>query len=264
MYGVDTRIELEEKGRYSVGISGNWSINNTPNGGYVMALLTRAMEMDCDLSARGAIVTANYIDRCGQGPGQILVETLGESGGFLRMQARLILGGRERIRAMATFVKPSACSDDALTCYAEGPESVSSWESCVRVPCLPGYSLYGSVDLRLDPESAGWMENRFSDRAVMKGWICFSQERPVDFGALALFADAFPPAVFASRGMVTWVPTIEYSVNIRKLPECSRIKGIFSTRFISGGLVEEDGELWDDNDTLLAVSRQIAKYTPLK
>jgi len=178
------------------------------------------------------------------------------------MQARLIQGGTERIRAMGTFVRSGACGSEPLTRYASGPEPVASWDSCIKVPALPEYSLYGSVDLRLDPESAGWMENRFSDRSVMKGWICFAENRPVDFGALTLFADAFPPAVFASRGMVTWVPTIEYSVNIRQRPSGNRIKGIFSTRFISGGLVEEDGELWDDSDALLAVSRQIAKYNP--
>lgn len=262
MHDFDRVIEPVGEGRYLTVLSENWAINNTPNGGYIMGLMTRAMAQDCGLPARSAIVTANYLDRCDGSPAQILVDTMGASGSFVRLQARLVQEGRERIRAMATFVRPGAEGPDSRNIYASGPEPVASREECVQVPPMPGYSLYTSVDLRLDPESAGWMENRFSDRPVMKGWIGFKTPRAIDLEALTLFADCFPPAIFASRGMVAWVPTIEYSVNVRNLPETRMVKGIFTSRFVSAGLVEEDGELWDEKGELLAISRQIAKYLP--
>jgi acyl-CoA thioesterase len=79
---------------------------------------------------------------------------------------------------------------------------------------------------------------------------------------MALFADSFPPCIFASQGMNTWVPTIEFTVNIRQLPQTPWVKGVFESRFVSHSLVEEDGELWDEKGNLVAISRQISKYHP--
>jgi len=85
-------------------------------------------------------------------------------------------------------------------------------------------------------------------------------DRPHDLLSTLLLADSFPPPVFVSQGMVAWVPTIEYSVNVRFIPETKWLKGVFRTHFITGGLLEEDGELWDEYDNLVAVSRQIAQF----
>jgi len=263
IFDIDTALDRKDDNHFSLALSDKWSIHNSANGGYIMALLARAMDsgsMGNDRPVRAAILTANYLDRCFHCPTEILVETMGESGNFLRKQARLIQEGRECIRAMGTFVKPFGSSFE--TAYERGPEDLAPWKDCIAMPAMPGYSLFDQVDLRLDPVSAGWMTGRLADRSVMKGWIRFTEDRPIDLPALTLFADCFPPCVFAGRGMVAWVPTIEYSVNVRQLPESNRIKGIFTTKFISNGLVEEDGELWDEAGNLVALSRQIAKYHP--
>lgn len=70
--------------------------------------------------------------------------------------------------------------------------------------------------------------------------------------------------VFASFGASARVPTIELSVNARKIPDTRILKGIFKSRFISGGLVEEDGELWNTDGELVAISRQVSKYRKTK
>jgi len=86
----------------------------------------------------------------------------------------------------------------------------------------------------------------------------------VDLYAILLMVDAFPPAVFASQGMVAWVPTLEMSVSIRNIPEgCRRLLCGFKTNFINCGLIEEDGEIWDEKGGLVAISRQIAQYRKL-
>jgi hypothetical protein len=116
------------------------------------------------------------------------------------------------------------------------------------------------MDLRLEPTSAGWMFGHLSDRSEIKGWIKFRDDRSFDALSILLIADSFPPAVLSRHGMVAWVPTIEYSVNIRNLPTSKWLKCAFRTRFITCGLLEEDGVIWDQNDTLVAISRQIAQY----
>ncbi|HCY88428.1 MAG TPA: thioesterase family protein [Desulfobacteraceae bacterium] len=265
----DITAQAQDDSLYTIELSDQWSINNTPNGGFIMALLARAMDperasqgrADGDHINRSAIITANYLARSKKAPAQIRVETMGTSGTYVRKQASLIQDDKLRIQAMGTYVRSQEKRFE--TAYDASPEAVADWEDCIPVPAMPGYSLFNMIDLRLDPVSAGWMQDRLADRAVMKGWIQFSAPRPVDLDAVTLFADCFPPCVFASRGMVAWVPTIEYSVNVRMLPKTRRLKGIFTSRFISCGLVEEDGELWDPAGNLIAISRQIAKYQPI-
>jgi hypothetical protein len=75
-----------------------------------------------------------------------------------------------------------------------------------------------------------------------------------------LIADAFPPPVFARQGGVAWIPTIELSVNIRAIPRTPWLHCRFRTRFVTAGLLEEVGEVWDADGNLVAVSRQIAQY----
>jgi hypothetical protein len=119
------------------------------------------------------------------------------------------------------------------------------------------------MEVRIDPACAGWMTGAgLAERSEHRGWIRFKQPRRFDSPALLLAADAFPPPVLASQGMVAWVPTIEFSVSIRRNPQDEWLRDLFRTRFVSCGLLEEDGELWDAGDRLVAVSRQIAQFRP--
>ncbi|MCP4721685.1 MAG: thioesterase family protein [Desulfobacteraceae bacterium] len=267
MHAFDRDIGFvqESDGVHNVTMSDQWSINNIPNGGYTMALLTQGMLSQSmlagDTDLVSCITTANYMDRCDPRPAQILLETISESRNFIRKQARLVQDGKERIRAMGTFIK---FTDQSLPQhYEKGPEKMAGPDQCLKVPSMGGgYSLFDQVDMRLDPECAGWTTGKLTDRSVQKGWIRFKENRKVDVPAITFFADCFPPCIFTSHGMVAWVPTIEYSVNVRQLPKPGWLRGIFTTRFISSGLVEEDGELWDQDNSLIAISRQIAKYHP--
>jgi acyl-CoA thioesterase len=104
------------------------------------------------------------------------------------------------------------------------------------------------------------MSNRLVEKSEHKGWIRFKDDRPYDDLALLLIADAFPPPVYVSQGLAAWVPTLELSVNIRKRPASQWLQCIFRTRFITCGLLEEDGQVWDETGELIAISRQIAQY----
>ncbi|MBE0558680.1 MAG: hypothetical protein IH628_15750 [Proteobacteria bacterium] len=52
----------------------------------------------------------------------------------------------------------------------------------------------------------------------------------------------------------------EISVNVRNLPKTDRLKCSLRTRFITCGLLEADGEVWDEEGNLAAISRQIAQF----
>jgi hypothetical protein len=75
--------------------------------------------------------------------------------------------------------------------------------------------------------------------------------------SLALFADAFPPPIFDVIPM-SWVPTVELTVHFRARPRGDWLHSVFRTRFLFDGMLEEDGEIWDESGTLCALSRQLA------
>ena len=80
---------------------------------------------------------------------------------------------------------------------------------------------------------------------------------PIVVGLLVA-VDAFPPTVFNANLPVAWTPTIELTAHVRARPEPGWLRCVFTTRFITGGFLEEDGEIWDASGRLVAQSRQLA------
>jgi len=256
-FDQDIMIESAKPNSFTGAITDNWSINGVPNGGYLMAVAANAMLQSSEMKAT-PIITANFFNRCEPGEAAVMVERMSSSRQFDRLQARLYQKEKEKIRAFGTFANEK--NECILESYeVEAPE-IAAWESCVSIPEMPGLTLYGRLDIRLDPNCTGWTAGNLSERSEIRGWIKFKDNRAFDTLSLLLIADSFPPAVFASQGMVAWVPTLEFSVNIRSVPTTTWLKCIFRTRFITCGLLEEDGEIWDQNGQLVAISRQIAQY----
>ncbi|MCP4108777.1 MAG: thioesterase family protein [Desulfobacteraceae bacterium] len=257
LFDQDISLITQEPFLFKADVSDNWLVNGIPNGGYIMALLANAMLQNSD-KKETPILTANYISRCACGKADLSTETISQSKQFNRMQAKLSQGGTERVRAFGTFaVKKDECFIEKIE--ASAPD-ISPLDKCIAIPKFQNYTLFSNMDIRLEPECIRWIEGRLSDKSLQKGWVKFNDDRAFDIFSIALIADSFPPAIFTSQGMIAWVPTIEFSVNIRSIPETKWLKCIFRTRFINCGLLEEDGEVWDENDNLVAISRQIAQF----
>lgn len=256
-FDQDIQLKQEKDNIFSGTISENWSINGVPDGGYLMAILTQAMMLNSDMKST-PIITANYLNRCEPGKAQVSTEELATSRQFHRLQAILSQNGEEKIRAFGTFA--SEKNECVLESYDKPAATFAKLEDCLPVPELPQYTLFGRMDIRLDPLSTGWLSGDLSERSEMRGYIRFKDDRFFDIFGILLAADSFPPAVLTSQGMAAWVPTLEFSVNIRNIPQKAWLKCVFRTRFITCGLLEEDGEIWDQDDQLIAISRQIAQY----
>jgi len=256
-FDQDIAIMPGDEGDYTGIISSNWSINEVPNGGYLMAVMAKAM-LQAGRMAATPIVTANFLRRSQPGEATIAVERMSQSRQFERFEARLQQGGEDKIRAFGTFADEK--NECILESYQADPTAIADLSQCVPIPEIPGFTIYSHLDIRLDPACTGWFEGKLSDQSEMKGWIRFKESRHFDVPSILLVADAFPPAVLSSQGMVAWVPTLEYSVSFRNVPATNWLKCVFSTRYITCGLLEEDGEIWDGEDNLVAISRQTAQY----
>jgi len=81
---------------------------------------------------------------------------------------------KENIRAFGTFA--SEKNECILESYeVEAPE-ISDWEDCVPMPEMPGFTLFGQLDIRLDPTCTGWTEGKLSAQSQIKCWIKFQDK----------------------------------------------------------------------------------------
>ena len=111
---------------------------------------------------------------------------------------------------------------------------------------------------RIHPEDVGPLQGEPSGTAQMRGWFRLHDDEPLDAFTLLLAADSFPPAVFNADLPLAWTPTLEMTTQIRGEPVPGWLRCQFTTRFVTGGLLEEDGEIWDEAGHLVALSRQLA------
>jgi len=242
------------EGGYTTEVSARWDIGGRPNGGYSLALVTAALQRTAGLPDP-VTITGHYLRPPLAGPAAVGVEVVRRGKGHTTLEGRLVQGDEECVRVLATFGDLSRAAGPSRA--AAIPPALPPPEECPPWEELPGHfserpPFFSRFDLRVArfapvPDGAGQIE----------GWIRFADGRQPDVSSLPLFADAFPPAVFAvvSSG---WVPTIELTVHVRNRPAPGWLACTFRTRFLIDGYLEEDGEIWDEAGNLVAQSRQLA------
>jgi acyl-coenzyme A thioesterase PaaI-like protein len=119
-----------------------------------------------------------------------------------------------------------------------------------------GYA--GQVDLRLDPATAGWLHGEPAGIPEMRGYFSLREDRDPDAYLLALAVDALPPVVLG-LGPFGWSPTVELTWHMRAVPAAGPLRIAARGRHVSGGWFDEEAEVWDSADRLVAQSRQIAR-----
>ena len=101
------------------------------------------------------------------------------------------------------------------------------------------------------------------ETAETGGWIRLAEPRPYDAAVVAALSDAWYPAVFTRLATPLGVPTVDLTVHIRSVEALARMKPDdwmavrFRTTVAAEGFLEEDGELWAPDGTLVAHSRQL-------
>jgi hypothetical protein len=242
--------------RFGAKIHPGWDIGGNANGGYLMAIVARAMAA---VTGRPPLtVTGHYLS---PGPvGDCVVEvTLVRSGRRMATATgSLKMGDRELLRMLGTF----ADQDTSGVLYTDGaPPVLPPYEDCTPAPGpmdddVPG--LVARLDSRLRPGDEGFRTGAPTGVAEIAGWFDFADGGPIDLYGLLLAADAFPPPIFNADVPASWVPTLELTVHLRAIPVPGPIRCVFRSRFIQGGLLDEDAELWDAAGQMVCQSRQLA------
>lgn len=255
----ETRVTRVDEGRYEAEFHDRWGIaGGTPNGGYLMSIAARALQETLD-HPHPLTITGHYFKRSEAGPVTVETEKLGRSFTTSTGFARLIQDGVQRTHFTATYTDFDHAAGQTVV-HATPPE-LPDPEDCVPHPFRDGLAptFQRDIDMRFHPDHMGWAERTPHGVGEMAGYIRFNDGQVPDLFSTLLFADAVPPAVFNVVGAAGWVPTIELTTHLRNRPRPGWLRFRFTTRMLTRGFFEEDGEIWDSENRLIADSRQIQK-----
>lgn len=261
IFDQDTALTATSDGTFEGEMTARWNIGTVPNGGYVLAFVHRAFDQ---LLPHPELLTisGHYVMPTRPGPTELHGETIREGRSTSVGMIRLVQDGQERARFMATaghFDDEKAGVEDR---HVTGvPSELPPRNACFFRPfdasVMPAFAEH--VEIWHAPKPSRWMRGQGAGELMSGGHIRFADGRPPDVPSLGLFADAFMPTVFGVLGGFAWVPTLQLNVQFRARPSEGFLRVLFRTRHLTGGLHEEDGELWDESGKLVALSRQLAR-----
>ncbi|MFG2299077.1 thioesterase family protein [Streptomyces sp. NPDC048603] len=264
----DTAVtpRADQPGVYDAELSAGWTIISAVNGGYLLALVGRALSAALP-HPDPFTVSAHYLSASVPGPAVIRTEVVRSGRTLSTGQASLLqydpeTGAEiERIRVLASYGDLDALPDDVRTTAL--PPAIPAYEHCLGAEAgpapIPGSTaIVDRLRLRLDPATAGWAVGAPSGKGDMRAWFELADGRDADPLSLLLAVDALPPTAF-DLGLVGWAPTVELTTHIRRRPAPGPLRVSITTRNLAGGFLEEDAEIWDSADHLVAQSRQLAR-----
>ena len=240
-------------------------VGNTPHGGYLLALMNKAMT---EVLPHPSAINSNiyYLDRTEPEPAELHIEILRTSRGSSMGQVKLIQNNK------ITCLYSSLCSDFQYMKGHSGletpmPEIINSVEQDdFKVMNYENFKLGSTpsfiqqLNMSVHPDHAWWDREISTDVAEARCSAYLELQGGVaDTFVLSYLADILPPVVQNKYGPLGWVPTLTLTCNIRQLPKTNLlfIDGI--AKDISNGYFEQDCNIWDMSGNLVATSRQLAK-----
>lgn len=255
---ADTALAPLGNGRWGATISERWWIERGPYGGFVSALLVRALAAAVDDATRAPrSITVHFLAAPAAGPVEIAatVERAGRSATTVAL--RMEQHGAPVALALAAA---ATWRDDTPEWMDAAPPAVPGPDECPELQRVEGMPPFMS---RFDVRWAGGGGlGRPSGRARNVAWARPTPAMPLDHVAVTALADTIVPAAFSRFGRLLIVPTLDLTIHFRApLPaggpgEWALVS--FESRRSAGGTWEEDGEVWSADGRLLAQSRQLA------
>lgn len=254
-FDADTAVVARGDGRYDARLSTSWDIGDNANGGYATIPVLRALREESGHHDPLSITTHFLRPIQGGGDGQIDTSLVRRGRSVGVAEGSLSVGGTRRLTVSAVF---GTIRDDESGEGIDVPApDIPSPDDCIgRTELLQGVALpiASRVDVRVPAESAVAGQSR---RAITEGWVRLADGAPPSVLSLPLFADAFPPSLYAKFGSVGWVPTIELTVHVRRQPTDGWIQARFECDDLVDGRMIESGTLWDRTGRVVARSRQL-------
>lgn len=259
-YAGHTAVTQVSEGRFTADLADGWRVGGGLNGGYLLAVLGRALSESFPDKPDPISVSAYYVSASVAGPAQVVVRPVREGGSTVTAAAELVQGEDVRITALASYGRLDGLPQEVST-TAEEPH-LPPVEECVSNEHAPPEvraiaPLMDRFDMFFDPATVGWAVGQPSGDGMLQAWFRLPDHEPDPISLLTV-VDALPPVTF-DLGRPGWAPTIELTAHVRARPAPGWLKVRHETRNVAGGMFEEDCVVWDSAGRLVAQSRQLAR-----
>jgi acyl-CoA thioesterase len=272
---VVTRVERADDGgahadrqqaQFAATVAPGWRAGRGPHGGYLAAMLLRALILTVnDPSRTPRSLTIHYTRAPEPGPIEIHTTVEREGRSLSTLSARMEQAGKVTALALAAFSVPwEAPAANELPMPELAPPDAERRSTPKLFRGAPEFTRQLVMQPRVGavPFAGSGAPMRIG------GWTGFPEERPVDAPALALFCDAWFPPSFIALDAPAISPTVDLTIHFRQsIAECdcdpaALVLSVFDTHLLHDGLFEEDGVIWAADGTVLAQSRQLGIIMP--
>jgi len=261
------KLENIEDNKFIVNPDTNYFVGSTPHGGYLMAVMHKAL---ANVLPHSTAITSSvqYLDRIDAKPFQLEVEVFktgrGSSSGIVKL--------KQDDKICTTFT--ATCSDfEFMKGYDDLqkplPNIFLDKDRCEYVKMnydkiSKGFTpaFIQQLECSIHPDHAWWNrkadEDNTDNEARCSAFLEMKGGRPDQF-CLSFYSDILPPVVCNKYGPLGWIPTITLTTHIRQLPSTNELYADFKATDINKGYFEQDCNIWDLNGNLVASSRQLTR-----
>ncbi|CAB4759408.1 unannotated protein [freshwater metagenome] len=267
-FSQETAVTQLGKGLYGATMDRSWWIISGPNGGYVAAIILRAIceeVNDATRAPRSMTLQFLRVPKEGAVEIEVVVERVGRT--VSNVSARMTQDGVLLVVALAVL--------------AQNRESSLSFNELPGLPRLPDGSAVPTADSiateDLDPDRDVPMRGHYEQRWVIGehpfqplasgesvartgGWLRPTGGEAIDAIALAAMTDAWLPPIFSRVREPLLIPTIDLTIHFRGLPAdpYGFCFVLFESPLSQDGYLIEHGQIFDAQGHLVAESRQLA------
>ena len=244
--------ETDSSASYAVTLDrAMWVADAGPWGGYLAALLTKAIEATVpELPIRS--LTTHLLRRLREGEAEVVVSVESRGSRVAHVSARIVQDGRAGAVGIATLgsnPQPDLVTDFPL------PDAPPAEQVRRRAESTHAYMQH--IDVRPTIAIRPWSGE---NEGTLQGWIRFVDPRPLDAPLLAALPDAWMPGTWARLTVPHGKVTVEMTTHFRGEVTPNDTGWWFvrvRTRHVEAGFADEDCEVWGGDGRLLAQSRQL-------
>jgi acyl-CoA thioesterase len=258
VFDTDTAVQRVGPELFKARIDPTWWVIRGPNGGYVAAIVQRAMtEAVGDAGRPARSLTVHFLTPPDAGPVEIHTRIEREGRSLTSTSARLTQGHRLIATAVGAFSvgRESVEYSEAVMPDVPPPEDVASRVIQGAPPHAEMFDWKPAI---------GPVDFTAGGRAVTGGWFRLREPQLADPVVLTSYADNWYPALFFRTREPVGVPTVDFTVHFRvglPLPDADPEDYyllVFRAPLAHDGFVVEDGEIWSQDGRLVAQCRQLA------